>query len=320
MTKIDVKKIVLCSFLMVCLAGTACAMTNSDAGDSKNVDMVGDAKGSAAGSASSNTYVSKVNAAKKGEGTVSFFVFVETIRERIPFTFEILNGDTFYASLKKIIAGLKEKNLDDDNIVKVVARRIKQKNIDVNKIFCRHYKLYENPNYQWDCHGRIEISTITPLHKAAIDGDVLVTRILLRAGENRIEGKDDCGYTALYHAFLNGRVGVAEMLLDAKACVTDCYDAITFYDRSPLKPQGDKRRDFTLLHIAALFGDVKLVELLSKKDEKQVRSLAQQKDRLGKRPIDWAKEFCENEAYSSQKEQREGCLRVIKMLQEYTEK
>jgi hypothetical protein len=67
----------------------------------------------------------------------------------------------------------------------------------------------------------------TPLHKAALRGDVKLVEMLLEhlAGPSQIlDDKTEVGNTALHHAAHRGHVQVCEALLDALSDVTVCLD------------------------------------------------------------------------------------------------
>lgn len=228
----------------------------------------------------------------------------DTARERIPFTFVLTNGDEFYASLKTVTARLKTEGLDDDKIVTTVAQAICDNKIEVSNISCGRF------------YGRTQInfSLITPLHRAAVDGNVLVVRILLRVGGKNIdiEVEDHEGYTPLYHAMVNGSVGVAELLIDAGARVTDQYAGVAFYNDYGAVVY-NYLKDFTLLHLVAHSGNITLLEMLRKKCDKQVHELAQRKDMLGKRPI----EMTNRTAPWLTSEDQQRLWRVREILRQY---
>jgi ankyrin repeat protein len=156
---------------------------------------------------------------------------------------------------------------------------------------------YKRTPLHWvACSGNVEIARIlldqsvdpsvtdeyewTPLRLAVVCDHVKIVNLLLTRGA-KVDSKDDSGETPLCLAVILRRRKIAEILLDAGADVNarQGHDPRAFSESS----RG------TLLHIAAKYGDVEMMELLvrHKADVKAI-------DRSGETPLDWWRRSEEN--------------------------
>lgn len=281
-------KQILLGFLMACSANVAFAMTD----DKKDVVM-SDAEQTAHG----------VKAKAKDEKAVYTFdirYHTDTDEDKGT-TRTVIDAYYFFESLQKIVNAC--YGMDHDEIVINVAAAIRDfkdkdgKSIDVNNI----YDIWYTKDY--GCPEFYSISPDTLLHRAAEKGHDLIVKILLAAGEKRIDDRGDEGRTALDCAIKHRHQDVAIILIDANASIT--HKGIS---------------GSTVLHRAAAQGldkvVAKLCAVVRKSDEpcgnrKNLAAFVNQTDNDSKIALDYA---IRNGGLGCDKERRYRYRRVIKEL------
>jgi len=168
------------------------------------------------------------------------------------------DGDAVFKALKEMVAA---RQGDETSIVSEIAQNIEQEGIDVNKLYSGE-----------------SIFQKTLLHTAAKQGDRLLVRILLKAGDKRVNAEDVHKCTALYYAVAESHGHVAQDLLDA---VPDGIDTRMGLSQ---KYKGNQ----TILHVAAAKGRHEVVKKVCVKYGAGIAQLVNHKDDYSRTALDYA--------------------------------